>query len=89
MSRFRVILMYWLTYSLTRIHHRRKIFRSIQNFQIQMVNYKTPENIPFKYNPFKKHPPKLGVSYSIILECWFGGMRMASGGPGVGVCLCV
>ena len=41
-----------------------------------MVKYKTPENIPFKYNPFKKHPPKLGVSYSIMLGCWFGGMRM-------------
>ena len=41
-----------------------------------MVKYKTPENIPFKYNPFKKHPPKLGGSYSIMLGCWFGGMRM-------------
>ena len=41
-----------------------------------MVNYKTPENIPFKYNPFKKHPPKLGGSNSVMLGCWFGGMRM-------------
>jgi len=42
------------------------IIFEIQNFQIQKVNYKTPENIPFKY---KKHPPKLGVSYSVILDC--------------------
>jgi hypothetical protein len=45
---------------------------------IQMVDYKIPENIPFK-----KHPPKLGGSYSIMSGRWFGGMRMASGGLGV------
>ena len=48
-----------------------------------MVKYKTPENIPFKYNPFKKHPPKLGGSYSVMLGCWFGGMRMGLRRAGV------
>ena len=51
-----------------------------------MVNYKTPENIPFKYNPFKFDPPKLGGSYSIMSGRWFGGLRMglrrALGGGG-------
>lgn len=46
-----------------------------------MVKYKTPENIPFKYNPFKKHPPKLGGSYSVMLGCWFGG---DANGPSAG-----
>jgi hypothetical protein len=48
-----------------------------------MVEYKSPENIPFKNNPFKKHPPKLGVSYSVMLGCWFGGD--ANGPPAGGV----
>jgi len=55
-----------------------------------MVKYKSPENIPFKYNPFKRHPPKLGVSYSIMLGCWFGGMQMGLRRPGVVFsCLCM
>ena len=55
----------------------------IQNSRIQMVKYKSLEYnpfkyipfkyIPFKYIPFKKHPPKLGVSYSIMSGRWFGG----------------
>jgi hypothetical protein len=44
-----------------------------------MVDYKIPENIPFEFDP-----PKLGVSYSIMSGRWFGGMRMASGGPWAG-----
>ncbi len=46
--------------------------------EIQMVNYKIPENIRFEFDP-----QKLGVSYSIMSGRWLGGMRMASGGPAV------
>jgi hypothetical protein len=58
---------------LERKENPRKYSVRIQKFQnqmvgIQMVNYKTPENIPFK-----KHPPKLGGSYSIMSGRWFGG----------------
>ena len=43
----------------------------IQKSEIQMVDYKIPENIRFEFDP-----QKLGVSYSIMSGRWFGGMRM-------------
>ena len=65
------------------------VYYRIQNSRIQMVKYKSLENIPFKYNLFKKHPPKLAVSYSVMLGCWFGGMRMGlRWGGGVDVFAC-